>query len=406
MQDEPGSPSRVEDKADYQSMDPITKDVARSELSRKRADLSLQIPPGPMDYTSNRNGKGQVQFHGSSIVASSEGVFLHGLSFKNQVSAVDKRSSLLDSDPAATSESRVVPENASLSTYIAALPWKKCASLPVTPASVLSPSISNSGWEKTCSEQNPSRKRRIPETVSRSLSVPLRNVVILRSLSIPTPKELTSTDTNDGQIRSADVEDGDEEIPEEDAVCRVCLDELCDGENSFKMECSCKGALSLIHEKCAVKWFRIKGNKKCDVCGQEVRNLPVTLFRMQSSGQRDNGDLNIRQNSNSQLTRAWHDVVVLLLISTMCYFFFLEQLLVDDMKSHAIEIAAPSSVILGSLTSMFAIIFAHREYVWAYSAFQFALVAIFLHLFYSSVASSRNSLCSPVCVVSRFWDRN
>ncbi|XP_077219414.1 RING/U-box superfamily protein isoform X3 [Tasmannia lanceolata] len=349
MQDEPGSPSRVEDKADYQSMDPITKDVARSELSRKRADLSLQIPPGPMDYTSNRNGK--------------------------------------------------------------ALPWKKCASLPVTPASVLSPSISNSGWEKTCSEQNPSRKRRIPETVSRSLSVPLRNVVILRSLSIPTPKELTSTDTNDGQIRSADVEDGDEEIPEEDAVCRVCLDELCDGENSFKMECSCKGALSLIHEKCAVKWFRIKGNKKCDVCGQEVRNLPVTLFRMQSSGQRDNGDLNIRQNSNSQLTRAWHDVVVLLLISTMCYFFFLEQLLVDDMKSHAIEIAAPSSVILGSLTSMFAIIFAHREYVWAYSAFQFALVAIFLHLFYSSlqvgtayallfasflgfgIAISTNSLC-------------
>lgn len=89
---------------------------------------------------------------------------------------------------------------------------------------------------------------------------------------------------------SVESEDGGEDIPEEEAVCRICMVELGEGADTFKLECSCKGELSLAHRECAVKWFGIKGNRTCDVCKQEVRNLPVTLLRLHQTnllGSRD-----------------------------------------------------------------------------------------------------------------------
>lgn len=43
------------------------------------------------------------------------------------------------------------------------------------------------------------QKRTTPANIPRSLSAPMRNVLILRSASFSTPKELGQTDTNDGK---------------------------------------------------------------------------------------------------------------------------------------------------------------------------------------------------------------
>ncbi|KAJ4968933.1 hypothetical protein NE237_015634 [Protea cynaroides] len=359
----------------HQIIDPTNKEVILSGPSERKLDLSLQIPPRSVGF-----GKGLLQSQHSFKGGSSPRGFLGGLSFKHKAAVPDgERRSLLNPDP------RVIPESSDMANSSSERSWKRCVSLPVTPASNLLPSVSTPTIAKKLVELQKSclQKGEVTGKVSRSLSVPVRNVVIVRSMSFASRKEHSEVDSGDGQITPIHMEDEDEEIPEEQAVCRICLVELSEGGNTLKMECSCKGDLRLTHEECAVKWFSIKGNKKCDVCGQEVLNLPVTLVRGQSSVQRASGQGNNRQSSNSQSQSAWKDLAVLVLISTICYFFFLEQLLVQEMKAQAALFAAPFSLTLGIMGSILAVLLAIKEYTWTYASLEFVLVAVTLHLFYS-----------------------
>ncbi|KAG4126578.1 hypothetical protein ERO13_D10G165500v2 [Gossypium hirsutum] len=267
--------------------------------------------------------------------------------------------------------------------------WKRCSSLPAKPDSNLFPSVDVPSSEKLSEEQNKSDKGGKDAVVSRSLSVPGRSVVIVRSASFDTHKKNVPADNGDDKSKVVPLESNDEEIPEEEALCRICMD-VCEEGNTLKMECSCKGALQLVHESCAVKWFSTKGNKNCEVCMQEVRNLPVTLLRLPPNSLRGNrrarrgSRQNVNsQNSPSESASAWQDFVLLVLISSVCYFFFLEQLLILNLKAQAIVIAAPFALTLALLASILAVILAIKQYIWTYAAFEFTLVAIIFYVSYS-----------------------
>ncbi|TQD84239.1 hypothetical protein C1H46_030217 [Malus baccata] len=81
--------------------------------------------------------------------------------------------------------------------------------------------------------------------------------------------------------------------------------------------------------------------------------------------------------------RVWQDIPILVLVSMLAYFCFLEQLLVSDLGPRALAISLPFSCVLGLLSSVIASTMVSRSYIWAYASFQFAIVILFAHIFYT-----------------------
>ncbi|CAF2126489.1 unnamed protein product [Brassica napus] len=375
--DDSSSPLPPHPQGDHQVKQESTEDVP----GRTHLDLSIQIPLRPVPFVSGHSSKTSLKstssFKSGTTSSYSPRGILRNLSLQKKVVAhpESERRSLLSPSPMETAKT---PSTAGLTTSPY---WKRCLSLPSRYAAKLTPVVPPQAPVGVPGE--PPNKDPTYAAVPRSLSMPGRNKVIVRSISFEHHKARVSSVTSSGQNSPVPTEETDEEIPEEEAVCRICLDVFEEG-NTLKMECSCKGDLRLVHEACAIKWFSTKGTRTCDVCRQEVKNLPVILLRVPTTNQPNNmRDLN--QQIQSQTASAWQEFVVLVLISAVCYFFFLEQLLIRDLNTQAVYIAAPFSLMLGLLASLFAIVLAIREYIWTYAALEFALVGILVHLLYNAV---------------------
>ncbi|XP_042518984.1 uncharacterized protein LOC122092765 isoform X2 [Macadamia integrifolia] len=285
-------------------------------------------------------------------------------SFKTKNLFQEGEKTVLISDTPPSEESLDKPSTSrsfSLTKVFSSSSTKRTNSLPVTP--VANSSV-QSAWERNIDDCSNIIKPEVCHHITRSMSVPVNAKTrslrradsiggIIRVISAtPRPTTVDETSTDDGKT-DAETEDAGEDIPEEEAVCRICLVELGEGGETLKMECSCKGELALAHKECAVKWFTIKGNKTCDVCKQDVQNLPVTLLRIQSS-QPVSRQPTVPQHREAARYRVWQDVPVLVMVSMLAYFCFLEQLLVTDQGSRALAISLPFSCALGLLSSMIA----------------------------------------------------
>ncbi|XP_004145807.1 probable E3 ubiquitin-protein ligase MARCH10 isoform X2 [Cucumis sativus] len=267
---------------------------------------------------------------------------------------------------------------------------KQASSLPVTPIAHCN---SESTHDENKESEQESVRRGSQKRISRSLSLPVNNKS--RSIrrtdsffrvipSTPRPKEGDMRSSTSTTVERETKEANGEDISEEDAICRICMVELCEGGETLKMECSCKGALALAHQECAVKWFSIKGNKTCEVCKKEVQNLPVTLLKIQSIRTQVFGVARTQQD-NVNGYRVWQEFPVLVIVSILAYFCFLEQLLVAKMGTSAIAISLPFSCVLGLLSSMTSSTMVKRRFIWVYATVQFGMVVLFSHIFYTVV---------------------
>eukprot|EP00268_Persea_americana_P066678 TRINITY_DN910_c0_g1_i11.p1 TRINITY_DN910_c0_g1~~TRINITY_DN910_c0_g1_i11.p1 ORF type:complete len:391 (-),score=52.86 TRINITY_DN910_c0_g1_i11:2216-3388(-) len=277
---------------------------ARTIEDSHRNFVRINMPPTPSPTSMKVNfpsmpSPSSARVNVSSSPSSSKGKpsfksLLPRVSFKfrRSTSDIEKAAILaLGASSAGSTERPVVQRSFSFAKLFTPT-MRRTSSLPVTPIADSNPE----SVRGNVAEQLPLPKKGVQRHMSRSLSVPVnvktRSIKRMDSLGgvirvIPaTPRiaEGSGTPLNDIPTKNFTSENNDdgEDIPEEEAVCRICLIELGEEGSTFKLECSCKGELALAHQECAIKWFSIKGNKNCDICKEEVRNLPVTLLRLQN----------------------------------------------------------------------------------------------------------------------------
>lgn len=59
-------------------------------------------------------------------------------------------------------------------------------------------------------------------------------------------------------------------------ICHLSLDVNSEESGNgipIELGCSCKDDLAAAHKQCAEAWFKIKGNRTCEICGSTAKNV-------------------------------------------------------------------------------------------------------------------------------------
>ncbi|CAA2988186.1 uncharacterized protein LOC111412160 [Olea europaea var. sylvestris] len=78
-------------------------------------------------------------------------------------------------------------------------------------------------------------------------------------------------------VKSSDSGANGSSVGEGERVCRIChLSAKESGKESIalmEIGCGCKGELGIAHSECAEAWFRVKGHRLCEICGETATNI-------------------------------------------------------------------------------------------------------------------------------------
>lgn len=104
----------------------------------------------------------------------------------------------------------------------------------------------------------------------------------MKKVTFLTFKQVESTTDTDlekgvGDLDAMESGEADHSVGDDaETVCRVCHFSS-DGRSSsgdlIIIGCGCKEDLSIAHRQCAETWFKIRGNRFCEICGEIAKNV-------------------------------------------------------------------------------------------------------------------------------------
>lgn len=90
-------------------------------------------------------------------------------------------------------------------------------------------------------------------------------------------KGLGGLDTKEGGEAAHSVGEAADSVGDDaETVCRVChlsSDSRSSSGDLINIGCGCKEDLGIAHRQCAEAWFKIRGNRSCEICGETAMNV-------------------------------------------------------------------------------------------------------------------------------------
>ncbi|KAJ8471530.1 hypothetical protein OPV22_025873 [Ensete ventricosum] len=81
-------------------------------------------------------------------------------------------------------------------------------------------------------------------------------------------------DDDDTEMGASEVKVNIDKVERDCRICHLSLEKAAPESGvAIVLGCSCKGDLAAAHKQCAETWFKIKGNKICEICGSTAMNV-------------------------------------------------------------------------------------------------------------------------------------